>query len=162
MALITEAARRWAGTVADTRVFPVTEADIRRYTTAIGETDPIHLDPDAARSAGHRGLVAPPLFTYVVRMQCFNVVPAAEVEPDGSTKGDTPPVTVQRAMAGETVIELGVPIVAGDRIAVSKTVSDMYEKEGRSGALLFVVFDYHFTNQDDEMVAHETFTRIFR
>jgi hypothetical protein len=38
----------------------------------------------------------------------------------------------------------------------------MYEKEGRSGPLVFVEMEFTFTNQRGEMVARENFTRIYR
>jgi hypothetical protein len=38
----------------------------------------------------------------------------------------------------------------------------MYEKEGRSGPLVFVEMEFIFTNQKGELVAKEYFTRIYR
>jgi acyl dehydratase len=38
---------------------------IRRYADAVGETDPIHFDGAAARDAGFRDVVAPPMFAVV-------------------------------------------------------------------------------------------------
>jgi uncharacterized OB-fold protein/acyl dehydratase len=38
---------------------PVNAPTIRRWCMAMGETDPIHLDDEAARRAGHAGVVAP-------------------------------------------------------------------------------------------------------
>ena len=65
-------------------------------------------------------------------------------------------------MAGETSIELGEPVVAGDVITVEKRLASLYEKEGRSGPLVFVDMEFTFTNQDDALVARERFTRIYR
>jgi hydroxyacyl-ACP dehydratase HTD2-like protein with hotdog domain len=65
-------------------------------------------------------------------------------------------------MAGETSVVLGEPIVAGDVISVEKRLADMYEKEGRSGPLVFVDMEFTFTNQRGELVAKENFTRIYR
>src|SRR5437763_11129406 len=48
---------------------PVTYAvgreKVREYASAVGETNPLHHDLDAARAAGHRDLVAPPMFAVV-------------------------------------------------------------------------------------------------
>jgi acyl dehydratase len=45
---------------------PVTYAvgreKIREYARAVGETNPVHLDVEAARAAGHADVVAPPMF----------------------------------------------------------------------------------------------------
>jgi 3-methylfumaryl-CoA hydratase len=65
-------------------------------------------------------------------------------------------------MAGETTVELGERIVAGDVITVQKKLARMYEKEGKSGPLVFVEMEFTFTNQRGDMVARESFTRIYR
>jgi hydroxyacyl-ACP dehydratase HTD2-like protein with hotdog domain len=65
-------------------------------------------------------------------------------------------------MAGETSVVFGEPILAGDLITVEKRLADMYEKEGRSGPLVFVEMEFTFTNQHGELVARENFTRIYR
>jgi 3-methylfumaryl-CoA hydratase len=65
-------------------------------------------------------------------------------------------------MAGETTVELGERVVAGDVITVQKQLARMYEKEGKSGPLVFVEMEFTFTNQRGEMVASENFTRIYR
>ena len=46
-------------------VYAVGREKIREYALAVGETDPLHLDLEAARAAGHRDLVAPPMFCVV-------------------------------------------------------------------------------------------------
>jgi acyl dehydratase len=48
---------------------PVTYAvgreKVKEYANAVGETNPLHLDPAAARAAGHADVVAPPMFAVV-------------------------------------------------------------------------------------------------
>lgn len=162
MGLITAAARTWAeGEYPDYR-YVVDRVSIARYAHAIGETDPIHFQPEAAQAAGYDDVVAPPLFPYVIRMHGAHLVPRDELEADGSAGGDVPPVATTRAMAGETDIEFGTPVVAGDEVVVSKRIADMFEKEGRSGPMVFVTMEFTFTNQRNEMVARERFTRIYR
>lgn len=162
MALITEEARAWADQAYPDFSMTVSRTDILRYAHAIGETNPIYLDVTAARDAGYADLVAPPFFPYVIRMHASNLGPRQDLAPDGSATADVPPVETTRAMAGEITIELGAPVIAGDTIRVVKRIVDMYEKEGRSGPLLFVTMEFTFTNQQDELVAREEFTRIYR
>jgi acyl dehydratase len=50
-------------------------------------------------------------------------------------------------------IELGVPLRPGDRITVSSTLHQIYEKTGRSGCMVFVVIRFTLTNERGEMVA---------
>ena len=160
--VITDEARAWAEREYPEFEFRVTSTDIARFARATGETNPIHYDRDAAVEAGCSDVVAPTMFPYAIRMHASALVPHEDLEPDGSPSADVPPLTTRRAMAGETSIDFGEPIVAGDVITVRKRLADMYEKEGRSGPLVFVEMDFTFTNQRGDTVARESFTRIYR
>jgi hydroxyacyl-ACP dehydratase HTD2-like protein with hotdog domain len=160
MGVITADARDWADREYPDFDYPVTRIDIARFAQATGESDPAHFDPTAAADAGHADVVAPTMFPYAIRMHGATL--GGEIERDGSPAGDVPPLPTKRAMAGETSISFGVAIVAGDLITVRKHVVDMYEKKGRSGTLVFVTMEFVFSNQRDEHVATERFTRIYR
>lgn len=162
MGIITEAARSWAAQPYRPYKMTVSRTDIQRFANATGETDPVYFDLDSARAAGHRDLLAPPYFPYTVRLHAANLVPADALEPDGSASEDVPPLPTTRAMAGETVIEFGDPIHAGDDLLLEKRITNLYEKEGRSGPLVFVTTAFVFTNQHNRQVFHESFTRIYR
>ncbi|MFT7476123.1 MAG: acyl dehydratase [Verrucomicrobiales bacterium] len=162
MGLLTDEARAWAKEPFAPYEVMISATDIARYARAIGETDPVFYDAGAARAAGHSNVIAPPYFPYTIRMQAANLRDRSDLEPDGSSSEDVPPVETTRAMAGETKIEMGVPIVAGDTITLEKRIIDIYEKSGRSGDLVFVVQEFRFTNQDEELVMREEFTRIYR
>ena len=162
MGLLTDEARAWAQEPFDPYEVTISATDIARYARAIGETDAIYFDPAAARAAGHTDVIAPPYFPYTIRMQAANLRDRADLEPDGSSSEDVPPVETTRAMAGETKIEMGVPIVAGNTITLEKRITDLYEKSGRSGDLVFVVQEFRFTNQRGDLVMLEEFTRIYR
>ena len=160
--LITEQARRWAAEPFEPVAFEVGRNDIVRYALAIGADDGVHTDVEAARAAGYRDLLAPPYFPYVIRMHAAHLGGRDRLEPDGSATEDVPPLEVNRAMAGETEIELGAPVFAGDTITLHKEIVDIYEKVGRSGPMAFVKTQFTFWNQHDEMVMRERFTRIYR
>jgi hypothetical protein len=162
LGVITAEARKWADQEFPKFEFEVTRLDIARFAQAIEATDPVHFDQAAARAAGFEDVVAPALFPYVIRMNAYNLVSRAHLEEDGSPSADVPPLETRRAMAGETAIEIGEPIVAGDVITVEKRLLDLYEKEGRSGPLVFVQMEFVFTNQGGHTVAREQFTRIYR
>ncbi len=162
MPVITEEARRWADREYPSFEFLVTATDIAKFAYATGETNPIHYDREAAVAAGYPDVVAPTLFTYVVRMHASALVSPDQLEPDGSPTADVPPLPTRRAMAGETSVVLGESVVAGDTVTVDKRLAGMYEKEGRSGPLVFVEMEFTFSNQRGEIVARENFTRIYR
>ena len=45
--------------------YAVGREKIREYAHAVGETDPLYLDVEAARAAGYDDVVAPPMFAVV-------------------------------------------------------------------------------------------------
>jgi acyl dehydratase len=46
-------------------VYAVGREKVKEYAAAVGETNPLHLDPAAAQAAGHADVVAPPMFAVV-------------------------------------------------------------------------------------------------
>ena len=162
MTLITDEVRQWADRMYPDYEFDVTARDIQRFAHATGETDPIHFERDAAIAAGYEDVVAPPLFPYIIRMHASCLVDRTRIADDGSPVDDVPPVPSRRAMAGQVSIDIRGRIVAGDVITVRKRITDLYEKEGRSGPLVFVDFEYTFHDQRGDLVATERFTRIYR
>lgn len=162
MTLITDEARKWASEPFEEVTFAVGRNDVRRFSYATGALDPVHIDIEAARAAGYPDLLAPPYFPYVVRMHGSNLTSREGLTSDGSAAEDVPPLPTKRAMAGETEIELGASVFAGDTITLRKHIADLYEKVGRSGPMVFVKTEFTFTNQRDELVMREHFTRIYR
>ncbi len=131
---------------------PVTYAvgreKIREYANAVGETDPLHLDPDAARQQGFKDVIAPPMFAVVYSAPA--VAPAMF----------DPEVGMNFAMMvhGGQEFVWGPPVQAGDEITTTATVKDISERDGRG----FYVFESVSTNQDGEEVCRATWTNIVR
>ncbi len=46
-------------------MYAVGREKIKEYARAVGETNPVHLDVEAARAAGYADVVAPPMFAVV-------------------------------------------------------------------------------------------------
>ena len=141
------------------RLYDVTKRDIRRFSQAIGETNPIHFDEDYAKSSRYGTIVAPPLFC---QMFTFEDVPADRLPGDGSPVEMDVPLPAQRTVGGASSYEIFQPVKAGDRITVKSSLRDVFAKEGRSGRLYFVVVETEFSNQENEPVAKETATYIKR
>ena len=115
---------------------------------AVGETNPVHLDLDAARAAGYTDLVAPPMFAVVYSAPAM--APAI-LDPE---------VGLNLAMmlhAGQE-FKWGPLVVAGDEIETTVTVNDISERGGTG----FYVFESVSTNQDGDTVATGTWTNIVR
>jgi acyl dehydratase len=128
--------------------YAVGREKVREYAHAVGETNPLHLDPEAAREAGYKDVVAPPMFCVVYASP--GVMPAMF----------DPEVGMNFAMMvhGGQEFEWGAPVVAGDEISTQASVQDISERDGRG----FYVFETVSTNQDGEQVCKGTWTQIVR
>jgi acyl dehydratase len=129
-------------------VYAVGREKIREYALAVGETNPLHLDPDAARAAGYRDVVAPPMFCVVY---------------SGPSMGPAifdPEVGINFALMvhGGQEFAWGPLVVAGDEITTSVSVKSIEERVGNG----FYVFESQSVNQDGETVCTGTWTNIVR
>src|SRR5881397_4215074 len=99
--------------------YAVGREKIREYAAAVGETNPLHLDLDAARAAGYADLLAPPMFAVVYS------APAV-----GPPIFD-PEIELNFAMMvhGGQEFEWGEPVVAGDEVTTTATVKDISESD---------------------------------
>ena len=119
---------------------PVTVEDesILRYCRAAGITAPIHTDQEAARTAGYRGLVAPiTMYSSMARRQ----------RPDIKLKFG------RRQLFSSESIEALIPVCAGDEVTGTIRLKEVYSKTGRSGTMVFVVWEITLANQRGERVA---------
>jgi acyl dehydratase len=118
--------------------FQVTEDMMRAFALAIGETSPQYIDPEAAKQTACGGLVAPPIFYDVFR---------ADQIPDPQVKfGKVAFNAGQRC-------EFYTPIRPGDTITMKTRITDVYEKTGRTGKMVFIVRETTYENQQGEKVA---------
>jgi acyl dehydratase len=131
---------------------PVTYAvgreKVREYAHAVGETNPLHLDVEAARAAGHRDVVAPPMFAVVYASPA--VLPAF-FDPELG-------MDFARMVHGGQELSWGPLVVAGDEITTEVEVADISER----GGVGFFVFESRSDNQDGERVCTGRWTCIVR
>jgi acyl dehydratase len=135
------------------KVFPpvsyaVGREKVREYARAVGETDPLHLDPEAARAAGHRDVVAPPMFATVYTSPAIG---PAFFDPEVG-------MDFARMVHGAQEFVWGPLVVAGDEISTEVEVKDISER----GGLKFFVFESRSTNHDGETVCTGKWTNIVR
>ncbi len=86
-----------------------------------------------------------------------------QLTPDGvSIDSLLPKFPLEKAMAGGLKIEYHNPVRPGDWLTSTRTLTDIYEKQGRSGALIFYETVMDIVNDDQELVIREKTTRILR
>ena len=99
----------------DTEPYLVGREKVREFARAVGSADPLSLDPEAAVAAGYADVVAPPTFPVVVQDLTLAQLLADE----------TAGVDFARVVHGEQRFAFSRPIVAGDLLTATMTVTDV-------------------------------------
>ena len=128
--------------------YEVGREKIREYANAVGESDPVPHDRAAAKSAGFRDVVAPPMFAVVY--SAGGVGPAI-FDPEIG-------INFTMMVHGGQEFVWDEPVVAGDTITTEASVKDIYER----GGMGFYVFESVSRNQDGQQVVRGTWTNIVR
>ena len=135
------------GKTYDAAEFEVDADRIRAYADAVGEDDPVHRDAEAAKAAGFRDVVAPPMFAVVYSAGAMG---PAIIE----VIGEKLPLMVH----GGQEFVWSEPVCAGDRISTTAEVKEIYDK----GDKAFYVFETRSRNQNGDEVVKATWTNIVR
>ncbi len=128
--------------------YAVGREKIREYASAVGETNPLHFDVEAAREAGYRDVVAPPMFAVVYGARA---VGPGLFDPDVG-------IDFARMLHAGQEFEWGPVVVAGDEIVTTASVKDISER----GGMNFYVFESVSENQNGQQVSRGTWTQIVR
>ena len=144
MAVSTEA----VGTTYAPVTYAVGREKVREYARAVGETNPLHLDLEAARAAGHDDVVAPPMFAAVY---CSPAIMPAMFDPEVG-------IAFARLVHSAQEFVWGPLVVAGDEVTTTVEVADISERGGAG----FYVFRTESRNQDGETVCVGTWSNVVR
>jgi acyl dehydratase len=132
----------------DPVTYEVGREKIREYANAVGEANPVHHDREAARAAGFRDVVAPPMFCVVYSAPA---VGPGVLDPEIG-------INLAAMVHGGQVFEWGEPVCAGDEITTQARVAEIREQDGRA----FYVFESTSVNQDGAQTVKGTWTNIVR
>ncbi len=135
------------------RTYPATtyavgREKVREFAYAVGETNPLHLDLEAARAAGHADLVAPPMFAVVFGMAS---IAQGMFDPEVG-------IDFARLVHSGQEFEWGPLVVAGDEITTTTALTDVTERAGNA----FFVFESTSVNQRGETVCVGRWSNIVR
>jgi acyl dehydratase len=129
-------------------LYAVGREKVREYARAVGETNPVHLDVEAARAAGYSDVVAPPMFAVVYSAPA---VGPAVLDPEVG-------INLALMVHGSQEFVWGPLVVAGDEITTRARVKDVSERDGRG----FYIFESVSESQKGETVCTGTWTNIVR
>jgi len=135
------------------KTYPVTtyavgREKVREYAHAVGETNQLYLNVEAARAAGYDDVVAPPMFAVVY---AGRAITPALFDPEVG-------IDFARMLHGGQEFRWGPVVVAGDEIATTTTIKDISAR----GGINFFVFETDSRNQRGETVCTGVWTNIVR
>ena len=127
--------------------FPITREMILDFATSTSETNPLYCDEAWATASEYGSLIAPPTL-------CNLFV-------DGLKRPDIQLTFGNVGLFASQAIENVSPIRPGDTLEAKTYLKEVYEKTGRSGKMVFVVWETRFTNQygDTAVLVRDAFVR---
>ena len=144
MAIKTEAiGKEWPATT-----YEVGKEKIGEYARVVGLDNPVHTDREAARAAGYRDVVAPPMFCVVYSAPALG--PAMF--------DDEVAMNFATMVHGGQEFEWGDVVCSGDEITTTPKCLSIEEKMGNG----FYVFESTSVNQGGEQVLRGVWTNIVR
>lgn len=147
--VITEELRNMVGVEVEPEVFEVEKGHIRKFAEAVGDPNPLWQDEAYACKSRYGSIIAPPMFLQDEGKNKF-ADRLAEI-----------PLPLPSFLNGGVEIEFYQPLKPGDIITTRAKLADLYEKQGKTGKLIFMVIEVTSTNQRGELVyiSRNTFIR---
>ena len=128
--------------------YEVGKEKIREYATVVGLENPVHFDREAAKAAGFRDVVAPPMFCVVYSR---DALAPAMFDPEVG-------MNFAAMVHGGQEFKWGEPACSGDEITTTARCLEIYEKDGKG----FYVFESNSVNQNGDQVVRGVWTNIVR
>jgi acyl dehydratase len=158
-AIITPELRSWIGHEGPiTRLEIISASDVRRYVDATGDTNPLWLDDDFARSAGYQNRLLPPTLV--------GWVPFSMREGDSASGADATDLRRQlplpegytnvRNAGSET--EWLQPAYVGEQLSTQSRIVDIVARKGHAGLGIYITQDEQILNSQQEIVMRRRHT----
>ncbi len=115
------------------KTLTITKEQILAYCKAVNDTNPLFTDEEAAKAGPYGTLIAPPTLL-------TTLIGGGQTDP-GLKFGN------MQVLGGSRIDWKGI-VRAGDTVSAVTSVAEVYQKTGRSGAMVFVVTRTRYINQD--------------
>jgi len=142
--VITDEVRAWIGRSTEPMLLPeeVAAVDVRRYVEATGDRNPLWLDDAAARAAGYRARILPPMMVVGLSWRLGDTgrlqhhVPLPEIYSDTRNAG--------------LEIEWLEAVYVGDRLALQHRLTDIVARSGRRGLGVYITRETEYRRVADD------------
>ena len=158
--ILTAEVRAWIGRTSELTPLPeeISASDVRRYIEATGDRNPLWIDDAAARSAGYRGRMLPPmLLTELIwRLKQTELGRFTDRVPLPEIYSDT--------RNADNELEWFEPVYIGDRLSIRHRIADIVARQGRAGLGVYITRETDYVRQDGKLVARvkQTIVRLPR
>ena len=153
--MIPEEAKQYVGKIDPPHVREVEKGAIRRYADAVGDDNPLYHDEEYAKKSRYGSIIAPPGF--------FGWATGEISASSGiGLMGAVINAGFYRILDAGMTYEFFLPVRAGDTLVASPKISEVTEKEGKSGTMIISHFEVSYLNQNGDLVARAYQTIIAR
>lgn len=125
----------------------VEQGHIRRFCQSLGDTNPIYTDAKDAAESAYGTIIAPLTFPIALRDDAVQF----PIELD-----------MRRMLHGEQSFTYYQPMRPGDVYNAQMKVADIYEKEGKTGKMQFIMLDTEFRNAQNELAVVSRMNIVYR
>lgn len=124
----------------------VEQEHVAQFAQAIGDGNPLYQNEAYAKTTAYKGTAVPPTFLVAL----------------GSNAKFPLQLDFKRMLHGEQEFIYHHPVRVGDTLDCTMTVTDVYDRVGKSGTMQFLVLDTTMTRADGTLAAVSRNTIIYR
>ena len=164
--MLPEEITNYIGKEIGVRTFEAEKGAIKRFADAVDDQNPLYYDEEYAQKSRHGSIIAPPGFISALWFTRPVTKYEREHEPAGNIRDEA---LAQLTNAGYTrLLDGGMeydflePVRAGDTITATSAIKDIFEREGKTGKMAFVITETTYTDQNGKIVARARQTLIKR
>ena len=132
-------------------------ATIHRFAVAVGDTNPLYYDEEFARKTRYGGIIAPPTLIFELNHDIGDRI----LEDGGYADRIILPPPFTSFIRGGNEYKICQPVRPVDKITMKRKIAEIYEKEGKTGVLVFVIVEMKFFNHKEEHLGTNRETLIF-
>ena len=148
------------GKVGETTILEVEKGAIRKYADAVGDQNPLFWDEEHSKKSRFGTIIAPPGFfgwpaKWIAPGPFFTSL-RLEVSEVIAKAG------YSRGLYGAVKYDFYRHVCAGNILSATPEIKDIYEREGKTGKLVFVVIETTYIDQKGRLVAKAQETLIRR
>ena len=157
--LITPELRRWIGRETPPRLLETLAAsDVRRYVDATGDTNPLWLDDDFARSAGYNGRILPPTLVGWVPFSFREGTERANTAPSDLRRQMPLPAEYTNVRNAGSETEWLEPVYLGEQLSTRTKITDIVARQGKAGLGIYITQEEQLFNSNGKIVLRRVHT----